>query len=118
MEKVIENLAVDIVESREHEKHNGGRQRLQIIEIIVFVMLTALMLCLMEAPILAAQQQYESIVRIHGEKAVQIRIPVITAVFGVYEFAYANQDVGVGYKRPVVRKKKVGQWQPILLGIG
>ena len=118
MENVIKKQAVDIVESREGEKHNDGIQRLQIIGIIVFMMVTAPLLCLMGAPILAAHQQYESIARVHGKEAVQIKIPVISAVFGVYEFANANQDVGIGYKRHVVRKEKVGQGQPILLAIG
>ncbi len=38
MENVIEKQAVGIVESREREKHDGRRQRLQIIEIIIFMM--------------------------------------------------------------------------------
>ena len=117
MENVIKKQAIGVVESREGEKHNGGRQRLQIIWIIVFMMVAVPMLCLIGAPILAAQQQYESIVLVHGKEAVQIKIPVITAVFGVYEFADANQDVGVGYKRSVVREEKVGQGQPMLLAI-
>lgn len=110
MENVIGKQVVNITES--------GERKLQIIGIIAFMMVAALLVDLMEAPILAAKQSYASIVRFHGKEAVQIEIPVITAVFGVYEFAYAPDDDSVGYKRPILRKEWVGHLQPVLLAIG
>lgn len=114
MENLIKNQAVDVIDSREREKQNGNKQRLQVIWIIVLIMISAPMLCLTEAPILAAQRQHESIVQVQGKEAVQIKIPVITDIFGVYEFIYANQEIGVGCKHPVMRKEKVSNTQPYI----
>ncbi|MHB1630683.1 hypothetical protein [Acidithiobacillus sp.] len=108
----------NVIEKQEGKTRHGARQWLHIMGMMAFLMAAALLVDLMGAPILAAQRSYVSIVRVHGKEAAQMDIPVLSALFGVYEFATDPEDVGIGYKQPVIRKEKTGHLQPVLFTIG
>ena len=93
------------------QKIRGGRRWLKIIGVTVFMVAFAASVCVLGAPIIAAHHRYEHIVRIHGKEVVQIKIPVITAVFGVYEFINVSKNIGFGYKRHVVKTLVLGGGQ-------
>ncbi len=96
------------------EKIRGGRRWLKIIGVTVFMVASvasAASVCVLGAPIIAAHHRLEHIVRIHGKEVIQIKIPVITDVFGVYEFINVRKNIGFGNKRHVVKTLVLGGGQ-------
>lgn len=54
--------------------------------------------------------KYEPVVLYHSRVAVQLRIPVVTDVFGVYQFIGPGAfTFGFGYRRPVLSNEKIGR---------
>lgn len=77
---------------------------------LVMMAITASMLFILVSPLVSgAQHKYESAVLYHGKIAVQLSIPVITHVFGIYQFIGPGAfTFGFGSSRPVLSKEKTG----------